>query len=367
MSFQDIRRRQIQEVIDMDKSISRKVFDMEFRNVKESEDVNKPPKIEDKNLFFQITKYKDSIIRSIDGSIEDLQSHDWNAISKQQRRGEEEDFEMEQSGSVLKNWNEMINYLTNFQKFYLLSENDRNKIYEIINEVLPSLDNYINLINSIAGEVSINPAYIVLDYNEIILLRQKIEDKNLSSIKKDKADSKMITGRYSEGYREREKLKEDLAFLNKKQLKAKFISFLKARQDALDNNNKDLYYKYDDLINVIKRDERIDKREAETEEAKYRKFKQDADELAEEAGALSVDELAQQYRDLIATKRTIEEEGNLEDLEEINQRLVQLLQDERTANFPQLYGEGRTNMLKAKYSKVKNMGFDDSRNDFYKK
>jgi hypothetical protein len=299
MSFQDIRRKQISEVIDLDKSISRKVFDLEFQNVKQSEDVYKAPSSLDKMVMFQINRYIDKIKVELTATFDEVN----NDISNKSR--EEID-----SGKTIEKWNELVNYLNNYVKFKTISEKQRDEIYSLLDEkVYPPLNDILNLvIDAGAQKYYVN----LVDYDDLKDLQNKIDSKNLSSIK------------------------------------------------------------YEQLT-YNKADEKIDSGETASERfSTTRGTVNDLNELeeveAEEFEALSIDELGQLYQRALDAKRMAEEiEEEEENLPAINDLIARILQDERAAEFPQLYGEGRMNMRKAKYSKVRNMTFDDSRNDFYKK
>ena len=269
MSFQDIRRRQIQEILDMDKSISRKVFDMEFKNVKESEDVYKAPSSLDKMVQFQVVRYVDKIAIELTATFDELN----NAINTNS------DVNIS-SGKAVEKWNEFTNYLKNYIKVNTISERQRDEIYQLLEDkVYPPLNDIINLFLE-SRESNPNINIDGSDGEDLRIMLEKIVNKNLSPIK------------YTEAYREY----------------------------ALRERNN------------------------------YEGF--------------SLDELTRLYQDLL-TRKEFETDGAR--LNEINKQISDILKDERAVEFPQLYGQGRANMLKAKYSKVKNMGFDDSRNDFYKK
>ena len=314
MSFQDIRRKQISEVIDLDKSISRKVFDLEFQNVKESEDVYKV-KPKNEKIFYEVTNYINAILDDTVGTIEDIQSQPWDYKARQESViSGIKDYEIPlvDWGRSIYKWNMMINYLTNLNKFYQLSEKERDDIYTILDsDLLPQLINLKKVIDKKAYDFNIKPDNILIEYSDLLEMIEKIENKNLSVIR------------------------------SKKQ-----------------NIYEDLKIKYQN-----------------EEDESTKKMKSDIDFFKKRKGALEeleeydLDELSEYYRDLLKAREKVQmgekvEEG---DLDEINEKLAMILQDERAAEFPQLYGEGKKNMIKSKYSKVRNMNFDDSRNDFYKK
>jgi hypothetical protein len=163
MSLEDIRKRQIEEVIDEDKRIYRRVLDLEKKNVVQSEETYKKPK--------EIEK---SFINSIEIKLFEIQNDlDSYAVSLK------EDGTVDEINPVDKHWNNLVSYIKAFININNLSQKDYYDLWSKINELLPQLNIVLNELEKTTENDTFN---FKLVYYQVEQLINKITNRDLSFI-----------------------------------------------------------------------------------------------------------------------------------------------------------------------------------------
>jgi len=168
-SFNELRNKQINEVIDYDRNISRRVLLLEKEAVKVFGDVYKPPTEIEKNVAFNIDKYIAGIKSELTAQIEDI---DKSTLTPGEK------YEITE-GKAIRYWDEMVSYIQNYAATNQLPERDYNKLYDKLDTQLMPLLDYIDENGKIVLENG--DSFIGLPLYQ--QMKNKIEFRDLTPIK----------------------------------------------------------------------------------------------------------------------------------------------------------------------------------------
>lgn len=276
-SLDSIRRKQIAEVIDADKNISRQVFQNTFKAVKQFQDTLKQPNTLEKKTAYELEKYiieMESMLTEIEQELEkELAPYEQKRLEQigepdvidEADKGEEEKEEdteekeeaEEGSGkkmrggakevkiSLLEIWNKFVNYVSKLANIQQFSQNDINVLYDRLDDIIPLLQS-IQRLNYDAEKVGVSP--IAPDVIGILL--NKIQYREISPIIPAKelpaysaASLKLFTTELAKLKAIRPSLISEVAYLRERRL----IDTLRTK-----TKSKTELQKYDDRLKIIK-------------------------------------------------------------------------------------------------------------------
>jgi hypothetical protein len=283
-SLQEIRRKQIAEVIDADKNISKRVFENQFKSVQQFQEVLMQPSTAEKKIAYEIEKYiieMESLLTDIQNELEqklapyeqkileqvgepDIDEEGENKEEKKEEEVEEVEEEevllplgrgkrmkggvKEVKFSLLEIWNKFVNYINKLANLQQFSQNDIMVLYDRLDDLLPLLQS-IQRLNNDAKSVNVAP----IGEGVIDILLSKIQNRDISPITPTK-DLPTFSSSY------RQKLVDRLGELKR------LIPLVNTKRDQDEYAGKIDYYKQ--RIGRLRRSGRNDEANKDAEEFK---------------------------------------------------------------------------------------------------
>jgi hypothetical protein len=255
-SLQSIRQRQIAEVIDADRNISKRVFDTQFNTVKQFQDVYKQPSPLEKKVSYEIEKFiieMESILIDIQNELEQkiaplegklleqVGEPDIEEKEKENKEREEEDVDepvapvvigkndddddddeepirgrgrkrlkggvKEVKFSLLEVWNKFVNYVSKLANLQQFNQNDLNVLYDRLDDLIPILQT-IQSLNRDALKLNINP----IGEGTIDALLNKIQSRSITPIAPTR-DLPQFSSSYAKNLQDQLKREEEIMAL----------------------------------------------------------------------------------------------------------------------------------------------------------
>jgi len=210
-SLQQIRRKQIAEVVDADRNISKKVFQQQFKTVQQFQDTLKQPSPTEKKISYEIEKYiieLESLLTDIQNELEqklapfeskileqvgepDVEEDDEDEeVEEEKKQREEEPVALvegegkrmrggvkEVKFSLLEIWNKFVNYVSKLADLQRFTQNDIMVLYDRLDDLLPLLQS-ITRLNLDAKSVNVPP----IGEGIVEVLQSKIANRDISPI-----------------------------------------------------------------------------------------------------------------------------------------------------------------------------------------
>lgn len=205
-SLQQLRRKQIAEVIDADKDISKKVFQQQFKAVQQFQDTLKQPSPTEKKISYEIEKYiieMESLLTDIQNELEQKLAPYESKILEQVGEPDVEEEEKKIEGneeplpvglvegegkrmkggikevkfSLLEIWNKFVNYVSKLADLQRFTQNDIMVLYDRLDDLLPLLQS-ITRLNIDAKSVNIP----TIGEGIVEVLQSKIVNRDISPI-----------------------------------------------------------------------------------------------------------------------------------------------------------------------------------------
>ena len=428
-SLQDIRKKQIAEVLDADRNISKKVFQQQFKTVQQFQDVLRQPSPVEKKVSYEIEKYiieLESLLTDIQNELEQKLAPFENKILEQIGEPDVEEEKKEREAlpvglvegngkrmkggvkevkfSLLEIWNKFVNYISKLADLQKFSQNDFIVLYDRLDDLLPLLQS-ITRLNQDAKSVNVP----TIGEGIIEALQSKIANRDISPI----IPTKDLPS-FSSGYKltlenKIRELKILLPFINTKEEQRRWpneVNPMKQKISKYRRNNRledlkkeeELYnfkvQKYnktnevrmfkEDIENEIKRLEATLKKGRFPQEivkasrqplrgqgktASSQILKTYGDEvyrIYESIPSLSYDQLEDLYIDLEDKRKFAQEHDDKTSWEKFNFLISAILADERSKDIQRILGNGRKQQTDYKYSRTSMpMPFKDADNEMY--
>jgi hypothetical protein len=244
-SLQDLRKKQIAEVIDADRNISKKVFHQQFKTVQQFQDTLKQPSPTEKKISYEIEKYiieLESLLTDIQNELEQklapFESKILEQVGEPDIEEEEEEEEIEEAKveeelpiglvegegkrmkggikevkfSLLEIWNKFVNYVSKLADLQRFTQNDLIVLYDRLDDLLPILQS-ITRLNLDAKSVNVPP----IGEGIVEVLQSKIANRDISPIIPTKDLPTFSSGYKLTLQKKLKDLKDLLPFVNTKE------------------------------------------------------------------------------------------------------------------------------------------------------